>query len=184
MPNHITNHVTASKEVIHALLNEGGVDFSRIIPPPDTENYKKEACDHGYSDHNHPQDCWLPWRTKHWGTKWNAYETELDEGDLGVTFETAWSSPEPVLVTLSKLFPTEPIDVEYASEDTGGQVGMYCLLDGKRVLEHLPTEYSREAMDMASEIRYGMTYEESLLEQYGDEADEDYQEALARFRAS
>lgn len=182
MPNYCTTHISASrKEMVHALLNERGVDFNRIIPEP--ENIETGDCPGVSKDHGDAA-CWWDWRIENWGTKWNASDFELDEGDLGVAFETAWAPPGPVLVALSRMFPNTPLDVEWATEDAGQDVGMYALLNGERMLEHIPEPGSREAYEMAARIRYGMTHEESLLETYGgDETDEDYLEELERFRS-
>ena len=47
MPNHVTTVIRAAeKAVIHALLTEKGVDFGRVIPPPQTEDYKNDSCSH------------------------------------------------------------------------------------------------------------------------------------------
>lgn len=59
---------------------------------------------------------WHDFNTKNWGTKWNAYETDTREG---VSFQTAWSHPEPIFVALSALFPNDEIVVSYADEDIG-----------------------------------------------------------------
>lgn len=38
---------------------------------------------------------WYEWAIPNWGTKWNAYEVDVE--DNTVSFDTAWNSPEPVL---------------------------------------------------------------------------------------
>lgn len=38
---------------------------------------------------------WYQWAIPNWGTKWNAYEVNVE--DNIVSFDTAWNSPEPVL---------------------------------------------------------------------------------------
>lgn len=42
---------------------------------------------------------WYKWRVEKWGTKWNAYDTSVlkqEPSRLVITFETAWSPPEPI----------------------------------------------------------------------------------------
>lgn len=50
---------------------------------------------------------WYDWSVKNWGTKWDAYDTEvidLDESGerLNLRFDTAWSCPKPVFTKLAK----------------------------------------------------------------------------------
>ncbi|MCU4350188.1 DUF1281 family ferredoxin-like fold protein [Acinetobacter ursingii] len=40
---------------------------------------------------------WYEWSIPNWGTKWNAYEVNVE--DNTVSFDTAWNSPDPVLTT-------------------------------------------------------------------------------------
>ena len=65
-------------------------------------------------------DNWYDWRWKHWGTKWDACdaEDESEGDDLMIRFDTAWSFPTPVVVELSKLFPTLTFDYD-ANEESG-----------------------------------------------------------------
>lgn len=60
---------------------------------------------------------------KNWGTKWNAYEVTISNGV--VTFDTAWSHPEPVIDELSSKFPDEEIEIRYAD------LGHYTIKNGK-----------------------------------------------------
>jgi len=48
-------------------------------------------------------DRWYDWRCNNWGTKWGACEVEVvqnDEDFLEITFNTAWSPPEPICEAL------------------------------------------------------------------------------------
>lgn len=70
---------------------------------------------------------WYHWRLENWGTKWNAYEQrrlslenpQSDDTIDTLMFQTAWTTPHPVIEHLSKLFPDCSFDVEYADEDLG-----------------------------------------------------------------
>lgn len=180
MPNHITTIVSADRtEVIHALLTEDGVDFKRIVPPPDTETYNSDSCGH-MSTGGCPWDCWYRWNPANWGTKWNAYDDRVAEDNLSVTFDTAWAHPEPVLVKLSEMFPEDQIRIEFADEDTGSNVGTYTLLNGERIEAYFP-EYGVESCNLATRIKYGQTYAEHLLEWSTlEELREEYDEAYLK----
>ena len=52
------------------------------------------------------EGAWRDWRIANWGTKWEPTDLEVDlddEGDLTLSFETAWSPPAQVLEELSKM---------------------------------------------------------------------------------
>jgi hypothetical protein len=76
---------------------------------------------HGYTS-------WYDWSIENWGTKWNAYQTKLE--DEYVKFETAWGHPFPVIKALSEKFPNENIEVKYADEDIGSNFGHYIIKNG------------------------------------------------------
>jgi len=84
------------------------------------------------------QTSWYDWSIKNWGTKWNAYAYLVTDEDITngeIKFETAWSSPSPVIVELSKNFPDHEIEVKYADEDIGSNYGHYIIKNG--VVEHI-----------------------------------------------
>lgn len=65
---------------------------------------------------------WYGWSVANWGTKWNAYamavvKIGVSEDQNGpsmtfeVTFQTAWSSPEPIFHKLAELHPEVSFDV-------------------------------------------------------------------------
>jgi hypothetical protein len=63
------------------------------------------------------------WCVTNWGTKWNAYEIARRDydGDVCVTFQTAWAPPRPVIAALHKAFPKCGLSLEYFE-----QGGAYC----------------------------------------------------------
>lgn len=77
---------------------------------------------------------WYEWCCRYWGTKWNACDTELE--DNVIRFETAWSSPAPVLRELSRKFPGVKFDVVFADEDCGYNTGSGYYLDGESYMYH------------------------------------------------
>jgi hypothetical protein len=78
--------------------------------------------DVGNTDPNH----WYSWNISHWGTKWEASDSSLEEGDgvLYYTFNTAWSPPSLELFgEMSEKFPTLNFYLEYEEEQGwGGEV--------------------------------------------------------------
>lgn len=80
---------------------------------------------------------WYDWAIEHWGTKWNAYETEWFPD--GVDFLTAWSNPEPVVMKLAEMFPDAEIEHWWADEDAGNNAGHRLFSNGEWI-EDAPDE--------------------------------------------
>lgn len=156
MPNHVTNIVVAQKEVIDALLNEKGrVDFEQIIPMP--KIIYRGALSLEDEIRLQGRD-WYTWSIANWGTKWNAYDSE-HPSDTKVQFDTAWAHPALVIIALSSLFPEDTISVKYADEDLGYNLGKYTIRNGVYLTEDLFVEGSPDALDFASQIKHGMSYQ-------------------------
>lgn len=99
---------------------------------------------------------WYHWCNSNWGTKWNAYEIVIDEDTI--EFQTAWSTPLPIFIALSREFPDIEFIIEYADEDIGSNCGSYTLLNGEIISEEDgDTEF---ACNM-----WGQDYQEYLKEQ-------------------
>ena len=71
---------------------------------------------------------WYDWSIVNWGTKWNAGYTVVDSD--AIEFQTAWSTPIPVFVELSKRLKDITITVDYADEDIGSNCGTLEILNG------------------------------------------------------
>lgn len=57
---------------------------------------------------------WYEWSIANWGTKWDAYSGGIvnDDGDeIELTFDTAWSPPEPIFDKLKEMFPDLTFDI-------------------------------------------------------------------------
>ena len=93
---------------------------------------------------------WYDWHTHNWGTKWDCYDI-LVESDNTIQFNTAWSTPVRAMIRLSELFPDVQIEVRYADEDFGSNVGTYTLLNGE-IEDIYQPEYSKESVMLAMEI--------------------------------
>ena len=76
---------------------------------------------------------WYEWCIDKWGTKWDACDADCDcyEQIITITFDTAWSTPVPIFIELSKQYPSFVICVEYADEDLGCNCGTYAIWEGE-----------------------------------------------------
>lgn len=168
MPYHVTTEIIASPNVAASLLNAAReVDFTAVVPEP--ANIDHSPCSHTWGgDAGHPEGtvCWYQWRTEHWGTKWNAYDSSVDAmpGDLArVRFDTAWSHPAPVLRALAERHPDEVILVRYADEDLGNNLGAYALNgEDKATLPDgfAPPDEGDDALaQWAGRLKYGSDFE-------------------------
>ena len=103
------------KVVVSALKRTDDIDFENIVPMPKV--VKLSYLPIGMSTEYHQEHGtrnWYGWCTQNWGTKWNAYDINLVDG--GMTFDTAWGFPKPVMVALSELFPELTITCTYIDE--------------------------------------------------------------------
>lgn len=143
------------------------VDFELLIPMP--ERVRQTAPGGSMAAYEDTSN-WYGWSCQNWGTKWNGYETEVTpvNGDLcQLKFDTAWSHPAPVVDELSRRFPDEPIDVQWADEDLGSNVGTYTIKGGE-VSNLFQPEYGDVSLDLAARIKYGKTYVE-LKQEWGED---------------
>jgi hypothetical protein len=105
-------------------------------------------------------DNWYDWNTKNWGTKWDCYDHRSDDDFGSCVFDTAWSTPMYALGKLSSLFKDVTIEVRYADEDLGSNVGSYTLLNGE-VIDYYQPSYGKDsiklAMDILGDIEYYLT---------------------------
>lgn len=95
-------------------------------------NYSRKQMDEAYKRgkiliHNYliyGATTWYDWCKKNWGTKWNAWNTDISDncGDtLYIHFTTAWCPPEGWLEELRK--KVVPYELEW--EEEGGYAGSY-----------------------------------------------------------
>lgn len=147
MPNWVTNKVVIIgkteriKEIVELLKSEDGtrcIDFDKVIPMPEellnTTSPSRESNPELIAKYGY--DNWYDWRCQNWGTKWNSGDSPepmLNERGNRVTyfFQTAWSTPAPVIEKLSEKFPDVKIKVWYADEDYGYNVGKYEFKNGE-----------------------------------------------------
>jgi hypothetical protein len=153
-PNHVTNVLLVPHHVGEAIVRQSTdccgnsgmtVDFEMLIPMP------KEV----YDSMGTSSVDLHAWSVQHWGTKWNAYHSKVtEEGDrLRIQFDTAWSHPGPAVKALSEKFPMATLDVEYADDNVGYNLGSYKIKGGIMSDMYKPKEGSIEAETMSWRIR-------------------------------
>jgi len=107
-------------------------NFDRLLGiDADCEIYLRNYIKHGFTS-------WYDWSCSCWGTKWNAYEICVEKEEGRITFNTAWSSPDPIFEALSKKFPDNIFHICFADEDIGSNCGSYVLQDGIESEQYFP----------------------------------------------
>jgi hypothetical protein len=130
--------ITTSEDLVKYMLENKTADIdSAKIALDNIKNY-------GHKD-------WYSWSVDKWGTKWNAYD-QVSNDDGSITFQTAWSTPYPVMEALSRKYPEAVICVRYADEDFGHNVGEYTLMEGDVIEQNTPEGGSDEAYELAANI--------------------------------
>jgi hypothetical protein len=164
MPNHIKNLIAINSEetsmerimeIFEAIKNEdagiGSIDFNKIIPtPPDIYQGNLGA----EEEAKYGEKTWLHFNTSRWNTKWPAYDFDaFEDGSTCIGFNTAWSSPNPILQKLSEMFPDAHFKHLWSDEDFGFNCGEREYQDGEISFENIPVGGSKEAYELASEVR-------------------------------
>lgn len=144
MPNWVINKVQFDdKRVIKDCVQKDTkgeyFNFNRVVKMPeeikDTQapNHDEAKAKELIKKYGAPD--WYEWSCANWGTKWNANDTvTIDENE--VEFQTAWSTPVPIFLAISKKYETRVI-VEYADEDIGSNCGKFVVENGKIVKQYV-----------------------------------------------
>lgn len=127
------------------------------------ENIEK----HGHQD-------WYSWSIANWGTKWNAYS--IREEDDKIFFDTAWSTPTPIIEKISNMFPDVTITIQFADEDFGFNCGEVVFVGGDVIKEKFPKGGSAEAYALAAKIQEISL--EQLILHIGDSEDDEFIQKL------
>ena len=102
---------------------------------------------------------WYDWSIANWGTKWNSYGYGYsglaikDFDGSTINFQTAWSYPDPIIAALAERYPDLHFEVKWADEDFGFNVGHKEFEDGGEIFCHKPEGGSKEALELAAEVR-------------------------------
>ena len=143
MPNHCHNRVTFYSDDttvilrLHEIFKSDNI-FTQFIPEPDWKTTPNEAGElpiQPEPDSMYPpkfpdgtiDDRWYNWRLQNWGTKWDAYEVEIDDSELHygfeVTFDTAWSPPEEICHAIKEQF--DDLSVSWFYDEPGCEFAGY-----------------------------------------------------------
>lgn len=109
---------------------------------------------------------WYQWNCSMWGTKWNSYEnkTKLKNNALYISFDTAWSTPQPVFEKLSSIFPELTISLLYADEDLGSNFGFAEFKAGELISEGSKDLDLEQKTRIAMAIKEGSSQPKKLFE--------------------
>ena len=133
-----------SQEDNKTLMRSFSNDF-KILKPSSIEEVGKIYIDNII---NYGSDTWYDWSVKNWGTKWNAFDSEIENNIL--SFRTAWSASLPITEKLSKMFPNISFCHEFADEDMGRNCGRVDFEKGDAVSEYFPE--GEEALRFACKL--------------------------------
>ncbi len=99
---------------------------------------------------------WYPWAINNWGTKWNAYSQDSENGFS--SFQTAWNHPEKVFIALSKKHSDIEIKVEYADEDTGANCGTLVYKNGEIISKDVAGRWDLQTMEEKNKwVRFALS---------------------------
>lgn len=158
MANHVINQLILPKNeafrnaILDFLAGENGsrgeVDFNTLESMPESV-YRGPL---GFEEmERYPDEAnWYYWSLVHWGTKWNAWDGNVNGCTL--EFYTAWNPVPELMMKLSTIFPDVALGYSWADEDIGFNVGGLILRDGEVLGEFAPKEGSAEAMAAARKL--------------------------------
>jgi hypothetical protein len=123
---------------------DGKFDFNGIIPmPKELEKGAMIGFDNCPSDYEHSNmgcyvpkdrilrqrwridfgaDNWYEWSYAHWGTKWNAYDVEIEsnfDDELSLSFYSAWSPPVPIFAKMKEYCQEHNLNLSWDFCDEG-----------------------------------------------------------------
>ena len=149
MPNWCSNRVTiyseSPKEIetIQEIFSDKKNIFGKIIQDPDWTKLPNEKGEFSkpkkyygkngevmFESNEFPDgkndDRWYHWNIQNWGTKWDACNVDIeyaDESQIEVTFDTAWSPPEPICAKLREMF--EDVSISWFYDEPGMELAGY-----------------------------------------------------------
>lgn len=104
------------------------------------------------------------------------------ESSPEIIFDTAWSTPEPVISALSRRFPSLVIKVRFADEDIGSNCGEYHYQNDQRIFTHKAPRWNEMNEETKKEWRKfavltkdpNAVCPEHLLKSWGMDSDFNY----------
>ena len=143
--------ITGNEDMVDKLLSFPQL-YSMDIYKDKTEKELSDYKVRGEKIFNIAQQCgsidWYDWRINNWGTKWNAYDTDVDccgDGSVELYFYTANQGAIPVIEKLVEMFPNLEFFYKYADEVIANNCGEVHGVDGSVTVKFAEDE-SDEAM--------------------------------------
>lgn len=92
---------------------------------------------------------WYDWCRDNWGTKWNAYHTQINNLEKAdIYFDTANAAAPQIIKALSEKYPDHKFEYEYAEEQAGINAGYYDYENGIAVKFEEYADGCKEAYQM------------------------------------
>lgn len=153
MPNYAANYIvfraTATEKLIALkewmAKGKNPIDFKKIIPPPADmfegalgDKERKMCKEKGIEN-------WYDWQIANWGTKWNASNSCVIQDTpfrFALKFDTAWSSPKPVMAKIIEYCQNNKITFVYFNGNEGGGDGEFIELDEELIKEEITSSYN------------------------------------------
>ena len=69
---------------------------------------------------------WYDWSRQNWGTKWNAYDSNINiisDSSVEIRFLTAWNGVPELISKLTEMYPELTFEYKFADEDMGYNTG-------------------------------------------------------------
>ena len=157
MPNWCSNDITITgpEKTVQTIASLVGLkeekpsfDFNKVISYPDKfreqDELAVEARKNGdYSFKDGYNSGGYDWCVEHWGTKWNVgpeiFDLSLEAKKIKVSFDTAWSPPEPVIKALASQFPDCKFKLAYYEAGMGFKGRL--VLKGGEIQEDMQGKY-------------------------------------------
>lgn len=136
----ITPHPKSFDEATGKVVYTDKPEFSFwnfVAPPKEAVESGEYFGIHGYSEGKAQGDTpvnWYNWNNENWNTKWDANDIDLGStigGSLDITYNTAWSIPEPVMKAMVEQHPE--LTFSFSCEEEQGWGADYSGTDGELV---------------------------------------------------
>ncbi len=146
MANNVSNQITF--DAIHADIvfpslqgPEECVDFNTLVPQP---QFESDDCGEAEGE----------WNCENWNTKWNAYKCScaVNDGKAIIRFQTAWSTPEPVIKAFADRFRI-PFEHKFFDELANfWGIANWCEMGGVMVIAHARNDHSDDLNPLFKEL--------------------------------
>lgn len=155
MPNHVYSQMKVSgdaitiKEFAEKHFENGTLSLGSFSPmpkeligksfvgePPNQVLIKKYGVDN-----------WYDWAIKNWGTKWDAYDGDMDvviDTEIISSFTTAWNLPIPIFKKIAEMYPN--LKVEIRAVEEGDLFGGIINIDNGIVTKEIWKKFSEEEL--------------------------------------